>query len=159
MNGSQVPIDEAATRDPRGEPSARSRACGCSPSPFAASRRDDELGAMAEDPMSLTGPRVRRDRRHHRPAAPRVEGGRAHRALGAGIDVRMITGDHAITAAAIGAKLGLGPGAASGADIQAMTDDELKAGSPQPARVRARHTARTSCASPGSCRRTATSSR
>jgi Ca2+-transporting ATPase len=48
----------------------------------------------------------------------------------AGIDVRMITGDHAITAAAIGAKLGLGPGAASGADIQAMTDDELKAALP-----------------------------
>ena len=45
----------------------------------------------------------------------------------AGIEVRMITGDHAITAAAIGAKLGLGDGAASGADIQAMTDDELKA--------------------------------
>ncbi len=48
----------------------------------------------------------------------------------AGIDVRMITGDHAITAAAIGSKLGLGPGAASGADIQAMTDDELKAALP-----------------------------
>ncbi|MCC2033967.1 cation-translocating P-type ATPase [Microbacterium allomyrinae] len=48
----------------------------------------------------------------------------------AGIEVRMITGDHAITAAAIGAKLGLGPGAASGADIQAMSDDELKAALP-----------------------------
>ena len=48
----------------------------------------------------------------------------------AGIEVRMITGDHAITAAAIGAKLGLGPGAASGAEIQAMTDDELKAALP-----------------------------
>lgn len=44
----------------------------------------------------------------------------------AGIEVRMITGDHAITAAAIGAKLGLGAGAASGAEIQAMSDDELK---------------------------------
>lgn len=48
----------------------------------------------------------------------------------AGIEVRMITGDHAITAAAIGAKLGLGEGAASGADIQAMSDDELKAALP-----------------------------
>jgi len=45
----------------------------------------------------------------------------------AGIEVRMITGDHAITAAAIGAQLGLGEGAASGAEIQAMSDDELKA--------------------------------
>lgn len=43
----------------------------------------------------------------------------------AGIDVRMITGDHAITAAAIGAELGLGPGAISGAELQAMSDDEL----------------------------------
>lgn len=45
----------------------------------------------------------------------------------AGIEVRMITGDHVITAGAIGAELGLGPGAASGAEIQAMSDDELKA--------------------------------
>lgn len=43
----------------------------------------------------------------------------------AGIEVRMITGDHAITAAAIGAKLGLGDGAASGAEIRAMSDEEL----------------------------------
>ncbi|MFF0455588.1 cation-translocating P-type ATPase [Nocardia africana] len=43
----------------------------------------------------------------------------------AGIDVRMITGDHAITAAAIGAELGLGPGAVGGAQLQAMTDEQL----------------------------------
>lgn len=49
----------------------------------------------------------------------------------AGIEVRMITGDHAITAAAIGGKLGLGEGAASGAEIQAMSDDELKAALPR----------------------------
>ncbi len=48
----------------------------------------------------------------------------------AGIEVRMITGDHAITAAAIGAQLGLGPGAASGSEIHAMSDDELKAALP-----------------------------
>lgn len=48
----------------------------------------------------------------------------AHRA---GIEVRMITGDHAITAAAIGAQLDLGPGAASGTDLRAMSDAELTA--------------------------------
>jgi Ca2+-transporting ATPase len=46
-------------------------------------------------------------------------------ALRAGIDVRMITGDHAITAQAIGETLGLGPGAISGAELQAMSDEEL----------------------------------
>ncbi len=46
-------------------------------------------------------------------------------AHGAGIEVRMITGDHAITAGAIGAELGLGPGAISGAEIAAMSDEDL----------------------------------
>lgn len=48
----------------------------------------------------------------------------AHRA---GIDVRMITGDHAVTASAIGSDLGLPPGAISGAELARMTDDELLA--------------------------------
>jgi P-type Ca2+ transporter type 2C len=52
-------------------------------------------------------------------------------ALAAGIDVRMITGDHAVTAQAIGEELGLGPGAISGAELQALTDDELKERLPQ----------------------------
>ena len=47
------------------------------------------------------------------------------RALGAGIDVRMITGDNAVTAGAIGAMLGLGPGAISGAEFQALSDEEV----------------------------------
>ena len=52
-------------------------------------------------------------------------------ALRAGIDVRMITGDHAVTAAAIGAELGLGPGAISGPELETLTDDELKARLPE----------------------------
>lgn len=48
----------------------------------------------------------------------------------AGIEVRMITGDHAVTAAAIGKDLGLGPGALGGPEIAAMSDDELRAALP-----------------------------
>ena len=47
-------------------------------------------------------------------------------ALAAGIDVRMITGDHAVTAQAIGASLGLGPGAISGAELRKLSDEELQ---------------------------------
>jgi len=46
-------------------------------------------------------------------------------AASAGIEVRMITGDHAVTAGAIGRELGLGAGAVSGADLQAISDEEL----------------------------------
>lgn len=44
----------------------------------------------------------------------------------AGIEVRMITGDYAVTASAIGAELKLGAGAISGAEIQAMSDADLQ---------------------------------
>ena len=45
----------------------------------------------------------------------------------AGIQVRMITGDHAVTAAAIGKKLGIEGKALTGAQFAAMSDEELKA--------------------------------
>ncbi len=51
--------------------------------------------------------------------------GAVHTALGAGIDVRMITGDHAVTARAIGEQLGLGPGSISGSELEELSDDEL----------------------------------
>src|SRR5688572_1329569 len=41
----------------------------------------------------------------------------------AGIEVRMITGDHAVTAAAIGKELGIGGRALTGAEFAALTDD------------------------------------
>ncbi len=44
----------------------------------------------------------------------------------AGIQVRMITGDHAVTAAAIGHELGIEGKALTGAQFAAMTDDQLK---------------------------------
>jgi Ca2+-transporting ATPase len=43
----------------------------------------------------------------------------------AGIDVKMITGDHAITAAAIGHDLGLAGNSLTGADLDALSDDDL----------------------------------
>jgi P-type Ca2+ transporter type 2C len=52
-------------------------------------------------------------------------------ATGAGIEVRMITGDHAVTAAAIGRELGLGPGAISGPELRALDDAELSARLPE----------------------------
>jgi len=48
-----------------------------------------------------------------------------HTALGAGIDVRMITGDHTVTARAIADELGLGPGVITGTELQHLTDPEL----------------------------------
>ena len=53
------------------------------------------------------------------------------RALAAGVDVRMITGDHTITARAIANELGLGPGVKTGAELNEMTDEEVVAALPQ----------------------------
>ena len=43
----------------------------------------------------------------------------------AGIDVRMITGDHLVTARAIGAQLGLGQGGMTGVEMSATNDEDL----------------------------------
>jgi len=48
-----------------------------------------------------------------------------HTALNAGIDVRMITGDHTVTARAIADELGLGPGVITGTELQHLTDQEV----------------------------------
>ena len=46
-------------------------------------------------------------------------------ALAAGIDVRMITGDHTVTARAIADELGLGPGVITGTELSHLTDVEV----------------------------------
>jgi Ca2+-transporting ATPase len=124
LSGSQVPIDEArrdidSANERMGEKGLRVLA-------FAARFVDEaDLGVVTGDPMSLTrnldfvGMVGIID-------PLRAEAKSAvHTALDAGIDVRMITGDHAVTARAIGETLGLGPGAISGSELAALSDEEL----------------------------------
>jgi Ca2+-transporting ATPase len=54
-----------------------------------------------------------------------------HVALKAGIDVRMITGDHTVTARAIADELGLGPGVITGTELSHLTDAEVIAQLPR----------------------------
>jgi Ca2+-transporting ATPase len=125
LSGSQLPIADAwdgitDANERMGEKGLRVLA-------FAARLvTDDELSTMTDDPMSLT----------HELSFVGMAGiidplraeakGAVHTALAAGIDVRMITGDHAVTAGAIGEQLGLGPGAISGTELQALSDTQLK---------------------------------
>ena len=130
LSGTQVPIEqerpgiEAANRQ-MGEKGLRVLA-------FAARVLDDaDERAIAQDPMTFTqglsfvGMAGIID-----PLRTEAKGA-VQTALDAGIDVRMITGDHAVTAHAIGETLGLGAGAVSGAELQAMSDDELRARLPE----------------------------
>ncbi len=130
LSGSQVPIEqeragiEAANRQ-MGEKGLRVLA-------FAARVLDDtDDGAIAQDPMSFTrglsfvGMVGIID-----PLRAEAKGA-VRTALDAGIDVRMITGDHAVTAHAIGETLGLGAGAISGSELQAISDDELRTRLPE----------------------------
>src|SRR4051812_8200576 len=119
-----VPIEEArsaieAANREMGEKGLRVLA-------FAARLLDDgEIDAAIADPMSFaTGLQFIAMVGIIDPLRSEAKGA-VEVALGAGIDVRMITGDHAVTAQAIGATLGLGPGAISGAELQAMSDEEL----------------------------------
>ena len=62
-----------------------------------------------------------------RPAAKEA----VHIAHNAGIEVRMITGDHAVTARAIGEDLALGPGVITGPEFQKLSDESLSKQLPQ----------------------------
>ncbi|HET6986389.1 MAG TPA: cation-transporting P-type ATPase [Kribbella sp.] len=130
LSGSQLPIAESAAGI--SDANLRMGQQGLRVLAFAARLvAADELATMTSDPMSLTQglsfvglAGIIDPLRAEAKDAVRT-------ALTAGIDVRMITGDHAVTAQAIGAELGLGPGAISGAELQALTDDELKQQLPQ----------------------------
>jgi Ca2+-transporting ATPase len=124
FNASQVPIDAAradieAANQQMGEKGLRVLA-------FAVRALDDsDVPAFAQEPMafarelSFVGMAGIID-----PLRAEAKGA-VQTALRAGIDVRMITGDHAITAKAIGESLGLGPGAISGAELQALSDEDV----------------------------------
>ncbi|GAA0937974.1 cation-transporting P-type ATPase [Virgisporangium aurantiacum] len=86
---------------------------------------DDELPTVVADPMSLTDGLVFVGMVGMIDPLRAEAKAAVHTALGAGIDVRMITGDHAVTAQAIGETLGLGPGAITGTELAAMDDREL----------------------------------
>ncbi len=130
LSGSQVPI--ADVRAELDAANARMGEQGLRVLAFAARLvGDDELGTMTADPMALT-----RDLAFVGMAGMidplRAEAKAAvTTALAAGIDVRMITGDNPITANAIGTSLGLGPGAISGTDFQALSDEEVVRTLPQ----------------------------
>jgi Ca2+-transporting ATPase len=130
LSDAQTPISEA--RPDIDAANARMGEQGLRVLAFAARFvTDDELDAMSADPMSLTQNLgfvglvgIIDPLRAEAKSA-------VHTALGAGIDVRMITGDHAVTARAIGEELGLGPGAISGSELQALSDEELAARLPE----------------------------
>ncbi len=125
LSGSQVPFDQAGAGII--EANERMGRQGLRVLAFAARLvADEELTTMSEDPMALTQglsfvglAGIIDPLRSEAKSAVAV-------ALAAGIDVRMITGDHAVTAQAIGADLGLGPGAISGAELQSLSDEQLK---------------------------------
>jgi P-type Ca2+ transporter type 2C len=125
LSGSQVPIAEQRG----GIDAANERMGGKGLRVLAFAARmvsEDELPAMSDDPMSLTTglafvgmAGIIDPLRSEAKSAVRI-------ALAAGIDVRMITGDHAVTAHAIGESLGLGEGAISGAELEALSEEELR---------------------------------
>ena len=124
LSGSQVPI--ADVRADLDAANARMGEKGLRVLAFAARLiADDERETMTSDPMSLT------QNLAFVGMAGMIDPLRAEakdavtKALHAGIDVRMITGDNPITAGAIGESLGLGPGAISGTEFQALSDEEV----------------------------------
>ncbi|HQR27608.1 MAG TPA: cation-translocating P-type ATPase [Nocardioides sp.] len=130
LGSSRVPIAQA--RAGIDEANARMGEKGLRVLAFAARvLAEDELDAMTGDPMSLVqGLSFVALTGMIDPLRAEAKDAVAT-ALGAGIDVRMITGDHAVTAQAIGESLGLGPGAISGSELQALSDQELVSRLPQ----------------------------
>lgn len=123
-HGQQVPID--AVRDELLAANRQLSERGLRVLAFAARDLDDAaMSAAAEDPMAAVSDLVLialvgiMDPLRAEAAQAVTD------ALGAGIDVRMITGDHTVTARAIADDLGLGPGVITGRELERLTDGEL----------------------------------
>jgi magnesium-transporting ATPase (P-type) len=103
----------------------RRRACACSPPPRRdadAGRKDLTLDDLEQDDMVFLGLVGIID-------PPRPEAIEAIKACHtAGIRVKMITGDHAGTAKAIGREMGIGDGnhAVTGTELEKASDEELR---------------------------------
>jgi Ca2+-transporting ATPase len=123
--GSVTSIDPAA-REEIEAANTRMASEGLRVLSFAARFIDEgDLGAVMADPMahvdSLIFGALLGIIDPLRPSAKEAVAVAAH----AGIDVRMITGDHATTALAIGKDLGLREGAISGIDFRNLSDEEV----------------------------------
>ena len=123
--GTAEPID-AALREEIEAANTRMASEGLRVLSFAARFIDpDDEAAAIDDPMSfVTGLRFGALIGIIDPLRPSAKQAVAV-ASSAGIDVRMITGDHTTTALAIGKDLGLGSGAISGAEFRSLSDDEI----------------------------------
>jgi Ca2+-transporting ATPase len=123
-HGRQIPIEEAREEILGANQQLSEK--GLRVLAFAARDLDDEaMSASLEDPMGAV-----RDLLFVALVGIidplRIEAREAvDMALGAGVDVRMITGDHTVTARAIADELGLGPGVLTGTELQHLPDDEV----------------------------------
>ncbi len=122
--GSSEPIDESL-REEIEAANTRMASEGLRVLSFAARFIDpDEEDAVLADPMSyVEGLRFGALIGIIDPLRPSAKHAVAM-ASSAGIDVRMITGDHTTTALAIGKDLGLGRGAISGEEFRRLSDEE-----------------------------------
>ena len=114
-----------ARGDPgRQPPSCPSAGCGCSRSP-PATWTTRAMSAALADPMAAVTDLVFVALVGIMDPLRTEAKDAVHTALDAGIDVRMITGDHTVTARAIADELGLGPGVITGTELQHLTDAEV----------------------------------
>ncbi len=123
-HGLEIPIDEAREEILGGNQRLSEK--GLRVLAFAARNLDgDAMSGATDDPMAavrdLTLVALVGIIDPLRPAAVNA----VRTALDAGIDVRMITGDHTVTARAIADELGLGPGVLTGNELQNLPDEEL----------------------------------